>query len=262
MKDLLKLEFRRLKSSKSFYVCLAIMVAMLLLTGIMTKLLVSLAPEIVEISEEMGDIPGANTFAVNTTAFILSFLSASNFTMIAAIFVSIAVCDDYGSKIIRNIVARGYTRTEYYFSKFIYVLVAATVMFLICCLTAIAFGGIFFGLEGVTGKVFLLLGGQYVVCMAFVTLCFALASLIKKLGGAIAVNILAPSVFSLILSLADSALQIEEFKVADVWLTSFLTSLTVTNVGTGRIVACVLGAVLYGVVFVLLGYFANRKTEL
>lgn len=256
MKDLLRLEFRKLRTQKSFYIILAIMAAMLLITGITAEIVLRTMPEITEAAAASGEaIP--STFS----SFLLGFSSASMFSMLTAIFVSIVVCGDYDSQIVKNIYSRGYSRKDHYFAQGVYAFVATTFMFLFAVIVSAAVGGAFFGFEGVTGKTFILLGGQYVVCMSGVALSFAVAAAIKKLGATIAVNIIVPMIVPLLFELADTALKIKDFKISDVWMSSFLTSLMNPDEVTGRIVACVIGAVVYAVVFIAAGFAINKKTE-
>ena len=66
----------------------------------------------------------------------------------------------------------------------------------------------------------------------------------------------------LLLALADTVLKTDGFKIEELWISSFLTSLTNSEEVTGRIIACVLGAVAYTAAFIAAGYAANRKTEI
>ena len=256
MRDLLKFEFRKLRTQKSFYISLAIMLAMILIMGITYKIVLETMPEVSEAAEATGEsIPA--TFS----SFLLGFSSVSMFSMLTAIFTSIVVCGDYDSQIVKNIYARGYSREHHYFAKLLYVFVTTTVMFLFAVIVSCAVGGALFGFEGVTGKIFLLLCGQYVVCMSGVAFSFAFAEIIKILGAAIAVNILAPTIIPLIFELADTALKIKDFKISDVWMSSFLTSLMNLDEVTGRIIVCIVGAIVYAALFIAAGFFASRKTE-
>ena len=255
MKDLLRLEFRKLKRQKSFYICLGIMIAMILISGITAKIFVRYASQIAEISNGEEQLP------ISAGEFMLGMLSASSFSMISAIFVAIVVCGDYESQIIKNIYAKGYSRGNYYFSKMIYVFVATTIMFVSIFAASTLLGAVLFGTDGIEGKVFLLVAIQYVVAMAEVSAFFALSSALKKLGGSIAVGILAPLVISLLLELADTALKIKDFKVASVWLSSFTSDLTNIAIGPERIAVCAALSVVYAVLFIWAGFAINRKTE-
>lgn len=255
MKDLLRLEFRKLKTQKAFYICLAIMLAMILISGVTYKILAAHADAIAEITE------GEQVLPLTGGDFMLGFLSASSFSLITSIFVSIVVCGDYESQVVKNIYARGYSRENFYFAKLIYVFTVTTVMFLSAFAVSAAFGIAFFGTDGIQGKSFLLIAMQYLACMAEVALYFALSSMLKKLGASIAVCIFAPMIVSLLLGLADTALKIKDFKVASVWISSFTSDLINPAVGTGRIVACAVLSVVYIVLFIGAGFAVNRKTE-
>ena len=257
MRDLLRFEFRKLRTQKSFYICLAIMIAMILITGITYKVVLDYMPETAEAVETEGGETLPKTFS----GFLLGFLSASNFSLIAAVFVSIVVCTDYEGQIIKNIYARGYSRENYYLSKLIYVFTVTTVMFLAAFTVSALFGAVFFGTSGIDGKCFLLIAIQYLASMAEVALYFAISSMIKKLGGAIAICIFAPMLVSLLLGLGDTALKLEDFKITNAWLSSFTSDLANSTVGTGRIVACAVLSVVYAVLFIAAGFAFNRKTE-
>lgn len=255
MKELLRLEFRKLKRQKSFYIILVIMAVMLLISGATYKIFADYA-------EQIGEIAGGESLIPLTfKAFLLSFVSASNFSLLTAIFVSIIVCDDYENHILKNIFSRGYSRTSFCFAKLVYVFVATSIMFLCMALFATVFGGALFGFEGISGRVILLIFGQYVVCMANVALYFAIATSVKKLGGTIALNIIVPIFVPLVLGLIDNVLKIEKFKIAEAWNDSFLTSLTDIAVSDGRLIACILGAAAYIAVFIFVGYAASKRTE-
>ena len=234
---------------------------MIAIIAVMLFITAATAKVFLEYAEQIAEVPGGETIPVDLKSFLLGFSSASMFSMLTSIFVSIVVCEDYDGQIIKNVYARGYSRAAHYFTKLIYVLVTTSLMFLAAVVLAAVFGGAMLGFGALSGKVFALICGQYVVCMSGVALGFFIASSIKKLGASIAINIIAPSVLSLLLELADTALKLEDFKVSDLWTASFLTSLMSTDITTGRFIACVLGSVAYGVAFILAGYAINKKTE-
>ncbi|MBQ9485675.1 MAG: ABC transporter permease [Clostridia bacterium] len=253
MKDLLKFEFRKFGKHKSFYICLIIMTAMLLISGVTYKILADHASEIAEIT-------GGESLPLNCADFILNFLSASSFSLISAVFVAITVCDDYESKIIKTVYARGYSRSGFYFAKLVYVLVAVSVMFIVECAAATVIGAAVFGLKGTEGKTALLLAVQYLACLSGAALYFALSVAIKKLGFSIAAGIFFPMIISLLLTLADSAIKTDKFKVADFWISSFTTSLS-SAADAKRIIVCAVLSAVYAAAFIGAGFAFARKTE-
>lgn len=256
MKDLLRLEFRKLKRQKSFYIILIIMLAFTVISMLTTKLLAGLADQINEIGEEFGE-----TFSVAGESLLLGFLSACNFSLLTAIFVGIVVCDDYENHIIKNIFARGYSRSDFYFAKFIYLVVATSIMFIISVAFSAVLSELLFGINGDIGKIALLISLQYLASLAGVSLYFFISVAVKKLGGAIALNIIAPSIVSLLLALADTAIKTEKFSLTDYWFTSFTNTLSDIAVDTTKIIVCGVLSVAYLLVFMLLGYKFNERTE-
>ena len=258
MKDLLKLEFRKLKRQKSFYIILAIMVALVVLYAAVTKLFEAFIPELNEMGEGFGE-----TISATGVSILLGFTSSSsgNFALLTSIFVAIVVCDEYESKLIKNIFARGYSRADFYFAKFIYLIVTTSIMFLIAAATAGISGALFFGLNGDVWKIILLLDVQYLVCMANVAMFFALCVIIKKLGASIALCIFAPILVSLVLTIIDSAAEFENFNLAEYWLSSLNSNLSAITAETKTIIICAVLAVVYAIIALTAGYFVIERTE-
>lgn len=260
MKDLLKLEFRKLKNQKSFYIITAIMVIFTLIAAFTSKFLADFVTEANEAASELS----GETMPVSGLGILLGFASMGNFQLLAAIFVSINVCDDYENSIVKNIFSRGYSRVNYCFAKFVYVLAVTSIMCLISVALSAVLGAALFGIESADfGKVILLLFLQYIVCMTCVSLFFCISTALRKLGASIAVNILVPSVFSLILGLIDTLLiKSSDFAVSDGWFMNFTTDLSDLTVGAGRIAFCAAASIIYFAAFTLLGTLAGKKAEI
>ena len=257
MKDLMKFEFRKLKTQKSFYIILIIMVAMVLITTATYKLVENLSNEI----EEMGNAVG-QTIRFSGEGFWLGFASASNFGLLTAIFVAINVTYDYDNQIVKNIFARGYSRTDFFFAKFVYLIVTTSIMFFAAVAVSGVTNAIFFGINGDIGKIVLLLDVQYLVCMASVVMCFAISAIIKRLGGSIAACIIIPIAVSLVLGLVDVIINVEAFDISDYWLSSFTDKLADIEIATKDIIIRAVLSVAYGVGFAALGWFFTDKAEL
>lgn len=251
MRNLLKFEFTKLKKSKSFYACTIIMVALLFMSALTTNALINASPELGE------------QFNVSGIGSLVSGTNDSSFTLIASIFVVLFVCEDHASQTVKNIYARGYSRKDVYFSKLIAAFASTTVLFVIIEVFAFVIGTVFFG-EGDVGnfKFIALIGAQYVIAMANVALAFVIASVIRKNGGAVASVILAPTLVGVVTGLADAFLKLEDFSLTSLWLSDFLSDVSVLTVNTGRIVTCVVGSLIYIYIFIIVGAYLNKKTEL
>ena len=250
MKNMLRLEFTKLKRQKSFYICLAIMLGLAFLNTLTAKAVLSTIPEL------LGGMYGSGIQSLMTG------MSDSSFTIVASIFVALFVCQDYSQQTVKNIYARGYSRISVYISKMIATFVAATVMFVVVEAAAFGFGSMFFGVGEVENFRFLgIIGAQYVVMMANMALAFAVSAILRKNGGAIPIIIVAPIVVTILLGLADALIKSETLSLADYYINSFLNSLMSLNVTNERMIECIIGALIYIPVLLVGGMFINKRVE-
>ena len=245
MMSLLRFEFCKLRKQKRFYVCTGIMVSLILLSGVTTKAL-------------LGDIPG-----MTSEELMLNAVGNSSFLLIAGIFAALHICEDYEQQTIKNIYARGYTRTEVYFSKLIAVWLSTTLMFLMIILTSLILGNIYFTVGSTdVGKLTGVLVVQYLVCMANISMYFALSSAFRKNGSAIAATIVFPMFVNMVLALLDSYLKLEKIHLADKWISSLQNGLSTLTISNGRMVQCGISAVIYCMIFIAAGWYFSKKVEL
>lgn len=127
---LLKFEFRKLRKQKSFYICTVFMLALLLLSAITMH--------------ELGDANAPFTISYGSAAeFTLNTLNGSNFIFISAVFTVLSVCDDYEQQIVKNIYAKGFTRSAVFAAKWITVFAAVSIMFIIVYIVSFALGNLY-----------------------------------------------------------------------------------------------------------------------
>ena len=248
MKKIFQFELFKLRKQKSLYICSGLILVMVLFT-----LLVSLL-----LFKALGEEYMAKPTAIDV---VLSAVSASDFTLIAGIFIVLYVCGDFGQQTIKNIYSRGFSRTEVYFVKLIICVAYTVAMFIITELFALATGSAFFGFKAQEGHIFALLLGQLLACIAYTSFVFAVCHLIKKTGIAIVVVIFVPMVLSLILTVLDAIIRADSFKMVNYWLDGMITSLSESTASvTTIVVGCIL-PVVYAALFVAGGFFINRKSE-
>lgn len=257
MGNLLRFELRKLKRQKSFYICPAIMVAVLALTGFAAVFLTRIGQQL------LGEAEISAAYQSSGVNFMLEALSGSSFEMIIGIFTAIFVCCDYENEIVKTIYAKGYSRKSVYASKMVAVWIAASIMFVVVEIFGFVFGTIFFGLGNIGDVGFIrLIPVQYLAMLAGVAMYYAISSSIRRMGFSIAVCIVAPTVVSLILSLADSILKLKNFSLANIWVTSLVPGVSSATVDTNAILMCVGASVIYILVFLIAGMILNKKNEL
>ncbi len=251
MKKLLKLEFRKLRKQKSFYICTIVMVVLLFVSAITSKALCNASSEF------------AAQYNGSGIAAMISAISNCSFLLIAGIFVALFVCDDYEQQTIKNIYSKGYSRSQVYGSKFISSMIAVTIMFIVVVCSACFFGTIYFGLGESEGtNIFGLLAVQYINCMANMSLYFAISCVLRKTGSSVAGVFVAPLLVNMILGLVDSFLKSEKIVFANLWVSSFINDLSVLTVEHNRFMVCLAASLVYIPLFVIAGLYFHKKIEL
>ena len=251
MGNLLKLEFRKLKKQKSFYICTLVIVALLFLSALTTKVFLNESPDM------------AGQLNASGIGNLVTAIGNCSFLLIVGIFTALTVCEDYEQQTVKTIFARGYSRKSVYFAKLVSVWLSTTVMFAVVELAAFAFGSYFFGVGDLGNFRFLgVIGVQYITCMANVALFFAISSVLRKNGSSIAATIVAPMLVSMVLGLADSFLKLDDFTLTSIWLSSLVNDLTTLSVSGGRLTTCLVASLCYIPVFVFGGMYFNKKMEL
>lgn len=259
MKDLLKLEFHKLKRQKSFYVCLGIMIALTILAAVVQKYLPKMTNNMLPADEMEGvtitvdEIP-ADTFVVNAAV-------NSSFILLSAIFVCIVYCEDYDQHILKNTFARGYSRKSVFFAKIIHIYTACTIMFVLVALISVAIAVSLLGLKSIEASVLKLIGVQYLVCMAYTALHIAICSMIRKMGISIVICILVQSLVTLVLGIIQRLLKLENPVITNYWLDGLLLDTSVITTTGERLVKIAIASAVYLMGLTALGRLFSSKVE-
>lgn len=252
MGKLLKFEFRKLQKSKSFYVCLFLSLGMLLISGFSEKALMGNP-------EEIGIL-------YPLAGFVRDTLSNGNAILLTGIFVALFVCEDESCGTIKNIYAKGYSRENVFFAKYIVTLVGVLVIVLLDFLVSYLFALAYFDKTAEKGNLIVDIVGQIVVMLAYHSIFVAISVLMKKTGGAVALNIIGPSMVSLVLTLIDVTLKLKDklkdFLFSNYWVESFFYNFKLTSPSTTAILTGFIGSAIYIAIGILVGYFVSKKKEL
>lgn len=248
MKNLLIFESHKLMRQKSFYICLGVMVALLFLMALIQWF-----------SLKMMGVMGISGYTWVT--FLLNVVSNSEFVIVNGIFIALLVCNDFVGETIKNIYARGFSKSKVLFSKLICTLVATTVQFLCVVVFGAIFGAIFFESGVISGKGVLLIFAQWLTCLSLASFAFALSYTFKRTGVAIALSILAAMVIELILLLITTLMKLETVNLVDYWVSGFLTLLSNSFAETKTIVICIVLSIVYGAAFIAAAWFIDRKHD-
>ncbi len=245
MGNLIHFELRKLFRAKSFYILGIISLTMIVLRFIMMT--------------AMGD----SSELQSTTDFICESISNSILMTLSPIFIALFVCEDDSSGFIKNIYAKGYSRTQVFFGKYLAGAAAMCVYLVVAFLCSTILG--FAGLSGVeTTYTDLAQGviGQVVAFIGAYSIFFAVSILIGRAGFAMAINIVGLSLVSLVLALVDSLLaNITTIKLSLYWINDFINELSVSSVDTSRFITILVASVAYIAVSVIVGLVLYRRKE-
>lgn len=250
MGKLLHFEFHKLIRQKSFYICLAVAVAMLFISTYTTYLM---QKDAVDVSQ-MG---------IDGMSVMIGAVSGGTLSMVIGVFVPLFVCEDYVSGTIRNIVTRGYTRLGIFLAKLIAVLFASAIMTIVCMAAGYLVGVLFCApgeqpFDAYTVKILLC---QLAVILAEASLFYAISTVLQKTGGAIAICLVLPMVLTIVLALADTALAEKEIQLSGYWLERINGTLAVFDVKSEDMKKALLTALSYFVVTTVGSFVAIAKKE-
>jgi len=190
MTRLLKFEFRKLFFQKSFYICGGISLILMIATMVISRMASLMIPE--------GAILNPANNGVNAA---LSAIDLSSIQLILPIFLPLYICMDFTQGTIKNILARGFSRNQVLWSKYIVSVVAGLAVYAIHFVCALTLGWIFGG-PGEWGlKAIASLGVQTLILIASVSFYFMLCMIFQTMGASISLGILLPSVGGTVLNI-------------------------------------------------------------
>ena len=250
-------EMRKFLRQKGVYILIGVALALLILNLFTYDLLYAvdgmMSPE--EEALVMGMIPDLSSLYAMTGA-----LTNASFGTILAVMVALYVCADHSDGTLKNIIGRGYSRIQIFGAKYAVCLVGAFGMAVICWLVGFLFGGLLWGFEwSWSGAVFGAFGVQAVSIVAYTTLFFLVACLLKNIGGSLAVGIVFQMVPTLLFTLLDLFIEDKSFMLMDYWIEGGMAVTDATAAADLSRIAIVSGV--YAVLFLGLSLLAVRKRE-
>ena len=250
MKSLIKLEFYKLRKRKSLYICLAIILAQVILSGVLTKLMADMDPLYAQLVEVSGVV------------FMVEAMYISSFTLVAGIFAVLFVCEDFGQQTIKNIIGKGYSRVSFYMAKALALCAAVSFMFLVTVLFSFGVGTAFFEAGSIYSRFFAIMGAQYLAVMAEMGAAFFIALLIRTIGWSVATYIITPAVGAIVFSLLDLAFDKINLTVSDYWYPNMLSALTYPPISNATLTRVLVTSAVYIAVFLAAGIFLRKRSEI
>ena len=249
MFKLLNFEFRKLIRQKSFYICIAAMLALLVGSAYTTELMTAKS--------------GVEDPSLSGISYLMEAISGSALSAVLAVFIPLFICEDYASGTIRNIITRGFSRLEIFISKLIAVLAATVLMTAVCLAAAYLVGTAFWGAgePSLGSEQVKILLCQLAVIAAYATMFFAISSMLQKVGGSIAICLILPMAAVILLSLADAALAEREIELSGYWIENLGRSLASVEAEAEDIKKALIGAGCYFAASIAFSWLVIMKRE-
>ncbi len=249
MFKLLNFEFRKLIRQKSFYICIAAMLALLVGSAYTTELMTAKS--------------GVEDPSLSGISYLMEAISGSALSAVLAVFIPLFICEDYTSGTIRNIITRGFSRLEMFIAKLIAVLAATVLMTAVCLAAAYLVGTAFWGAgePSLGSEQIKILLCQLAVIAAYATMFFAISSMLQKVGGSIAICLILPMAAVILLSLADAALAEREIELSGYWIENLGRSLASVEAEAEDIKKALIGAGCYFAASIAFSWLVIMKRE-
>lgn len=237
MNRLIKFQVRNMFKQKSFYVCLCLLI---LMGPILTFI---------------GAFNTPNYETIKVVPQMVNLLSGE-ISLLSTIFIALFCCLDFNEGTTKNIVGRGYSRTQVLLSKYIVSLIGLFSFYIISFI-------VIFCLFGING-----LGFENVMLYSIINSIFRIIAytiffstisfILEKNGSAIIACLFAPSIIQTILSLVDSKLKID---ISKYWISNvsneFLSNSSLANLNYS-----IIFYIIYIVIFIALGINIIKKREI
>lgn len=235
MKKLIKMQVRNVFHNKLFYVCLAI--ALLLSLGVN-----SLATLL---SKDAAATPALEKVVEQFT---------SEIDIIGMIFITVFCTFDFTEGTTKNIIARGYTKAQLLFSKYIASFIGVLAMILI--ISAISFLLYIKNGLGYDSTMPMIILVSLFKIIAYTLFYATISFILEKTSSSIIANLFLTNIIMLILGIADSNLKLD---IAKYWIDNvgdkFATKATLANMPYPIIMYSI-----YSLIFIGIGiYFAKNK---
>ena len=237
MNRITKVYLKNIFTQKGIYICIGISALIGIIIPFITEFFVK-------------------TDAVKTAGSEVISVFTSGVGLLQVIYITLFVCSDFTDGAAKNYIARGYTRRQILFSKFIASLIAVAAFYIFEAFLAFvlyAKNGI--GFEA--GNLLYILG-SLTTSVAVVGLYVIIANTAEKLGTAIVINIMLPNVIGLLLPLANKLF--DGVKLENYWIAN-LTELMSKAPTVTELIEVVGIAIVYLIILFEVSNYIIKKKE-
>lgn len=260
MKNLFKLEWRKVFKSKILYIFLAIAAVMPIFKELIVYLAYDLAKT--EYAITIAEFAEANGLSGFNSA--LAAVLSGSLPLCMALFVPIYFCTDYSDRTLRNVIGRGYNRLDVFTVKYLVTMAVAFAYTLVSWIFAFIYGSAFWGAGTFKAKMLLLFFVQTINMLALTSFYILFSVLVKKMGGAICSCIFIPTGIELVLEIADALLvknKNAKFRPSYIWVDNAFEHLGDVLVNNSTVIIFLIVGFISLALYTVFSVLSVRKTE-
>ena len=246
MNKLVKFELRNLFKQKSFLICLLISTSLIIIGILASNFLNKMAEQAGETDILLG---------VNAFDSFMGYVAGGNLGLLLAISISIYFGAEASDGTIKNIIAKGYKRSEFFISK----VICAVFMTLVFIITGLIFNYLMCMIMGIDLGSFDIykFGCVSLAVIAEAIMFSSLSFIIFKTGANIVANICIPMLFPLSLSLLDVLLKLK-IKLSDFWIENTFGLF----INSSKFLFMIIVSICYIIIFSVLGITLTKRKEI
>ena len=254
MGNLIKFELRKMFRQKTFYVCAGVILIVVVLNVLVQYLVERVSNTL------FGDFGGLITSSNVGSDFITLAPSMMQMIILFPIFITLFVCNDFSEGTIKNVISRGFTRSQVYFGKFVASATAGLIYMVWSMLIGFVTGSLIWGVgDGLGIKMLGSIGILMLLTVAYVAFDCFIAFLFRKKAGSLAVGIAVSYVVQLICMITDAILEVKEMELR---ISGYTITSSIQMVGTdGPSLSALIVAIIYIAVFTFGGWLIFRNKE-
>lgn len=263
----------KLKRNKSFYICIAVLAAfilmiygMLLLVDNITNGTVGNGTGGLMVSGELLEEGDSIWNSVGVMDILEQIFSGNGLYLILAIFVSIFVVREYGCGYVKNIVGKGYSRNVIFFTRLLAVNLATLGLMAAGLCFTILFGLCFIGGGAFTGAFWQNLAGymlvQALLGIGLTTVLTAVSEVVRNLAAGISVGIVVTVFFGLFMNGLDLLFKKSGFTPSQYWLVSRSSACPLEGITAEYIWETLVVTLVWFLLAAGLGLWHFRKTDI
>lgn len=274
MKELIRMDFYRLRKSNTLKICMAVI--MLGIAGItcLFKAVFSFL-DIEKIEAAGGDETELEALLeMDAYNFTLIGLSLSQILgIIICVFIAVYVAGEFQQRTINLAVLKGYKRTQIYISKYINAILGTIIIYVVSFVSIFGISGICFGfnfdIEGSVGKFILVLFIDLLLYLGMASLFVMLSFITNHEGITMTIGtvllVLVTTGFSVIDSSVNGNGNIpfeEEVRSGKYWIATVIEDFSYLEIKNNEAVMAVIIAVTYMVITGILGNICFKRKDL